>query len=590
MSAIADAKVTVTETSKKSVSTSTSGSDGVFRVFGLQPGTYSVSVEAPGFKKLVRPEVPLDAADRLDLGMLTLEVGAVTESIEVVAEGALLQTESVERSATITQRQIDSIQVNGRNPLDLTKLIPGVVSTANFSIAGIGGLQNLNVNGNRGSQNQMTINGINAVDTGNNGQQSVVLSMDAIAEFKILTSSYQAEFGRSVGGQISLVTKTGTSQYHGSGYFYHRNESLNANTYLNNLRGLQRPLFRYNDPGYNFGGPVYIPKVFEQNSQKKLFFFWSQEFQRQLTPSPARNVLVPTALERQGDFTQSLDNTGRKLTFIRDPASGANFPTLQVPATRLYAPGVALLNLFPLPNTPQVTNFNYVSQVPGSAPRREDLLRLDFNPTDRIHLFGHWINNKQPNVSPYGSFVLAQNLPLAQIANPTPGHGLAAGITINLSPTLTNEFNWGFTHGEVLIDEAGNKLRRSTSGINLPVLYPNAAQKDFIPAVSFNGTRISAGPTIGSSNSPFVALNDVNDFSDNLTKVKGRHLIKTGFYLQSNRKRQSSFGEANGSPTLATTRQIRMIRASGFQTRCWVCLTPSRKSVTTLSACTATGT
>jgi hypothetical protein len=149
---------------------------------------------------------------------LQLEVGGVAESIEVVAQAALLQTESVERSAIITGHQIENIEVNGRNPLDLAKLAPGVLSTANFSLGGINGLNNINVNGNRGSQNQVTINGIGAVDSGNNGQQSVVLSVYAISEFKMLTGTYQAEYGRSMGGQISMVTKSGTEAFHGSGY------------------------------------------------------------------------------------------------------------------------------------------------------------------------------------------------------------------------------------------------------------------------------------------------------------------------------------------------------------------------------------
>src|SRR6185436_7564156 len=237
------------------------GMEGNFLSAGLAPGNYSVSVEAPGFKKFSQTGIPLNANDKLDVGSLQLEVGAVTESIEVSSQAALLKTESVELSGTVTGRQLESIEVNGRSPLDLAKLVPGVVSTTNLAVGGIQGLNNLNVNGERASQNNLSINGIGAVDTGNNGQQTAVLSMDSIQEFKILTGTYQAEYGRSVGAQISLVTKTGSEQFHGSGYWYHRNESLNANTFLNNLRGLPKPLFRYNDPGYTIGGPVYIPKV-----------------------------------------------------------------------------------------------------------------------------------------------------------------------------------------------------------------------------------------------------------------------------------------------------------------------------------------
>ena len=149
----------------------------------------------------------------------------------------------------------------------MAKLIPGVTFTTGTSYA-VGssgtGANTFSVNGARPSQNQLSINGIGNVDTGNNGGMNVSVSTDSIAEFKILTGSYQAEYGRSVGGQIALVTKSGTDQFHGSGYWYHRNDSLNANTFINNVRGLAKPLFRYNDPGYTIGGPVYIPKVFER--------------------------------------------------------------------------------------------------------------------------------------------------------------------------------------------------------------------------------------------------------------------------------------------------------------------------------------
>lgn len=552
MAPIQGATVTVTEPSRNFTTVTKTGMEGDFRSAGLLPGTYSVSIEAPGFKKLSRAAIPLYANDKLDIGSLQLEIGAVTESIEVTSQAALLKTESVELSGVITGKQIENIEVNGRNPLDLAKLVPGVVSTASFALGGIGGLGNLNVNGERGSQNQLTINGIGAVDTGNNGQQSAVLSMDSVQEFKILTGTYQAEYGRSIGAQISLVTKSGTDDFHGSGYWYHRHDSLNANTFLNNARpsfGLSyipRTLFRYNDPGYTIGGPIYIPKVLN-SARHKAFFFWSQEYQRQLSPATVRNALVPTALERQGDFSQSLDNTGKKLTSIRDPLSQTPFPGLQIPKNQLYGPGVALLNFYPLPNTAQTTNFNYSTQLPGSQPRREDLLRLDYNVTDQLHVFGHWIKDNQPNVIPYGSFILGTSIPIATISNQQPGRSFAVGATYIISPTMTNEINIGSSHNANNFDEASQILRRTTSGINLPVLYPNSVQNDFIPQLTFNGTRINASSGFGTSNAPFKAINTTIDIIDNLTKIWGTHTIKAGIYLQRSTKDQSTFAGFNGS-------------------------------------------
>jgi hypothetical protein len=547
--AVQNATITIGEAEKGLKLPTKSAGGGEFTVPGLSPGTYSITIEAPGFKKLVRNNVALNANEKLAVGTLSLEVGAVSEQIEVTAQAALLQTESVERSNAIVGKQVENIEVNGRNALDMAKLVPGVQFTtgSNYAIgSSSNGANDFTVNGARPSQNQLSINGIGNVDTGNNGGMNVSVSIDSIAEFSILTNSYQAEYGRSVGGQINMITKSGSDQFHGSGYWYHRNDGLNANTFLNNARGLAKPLFRYNDPGYTIGGPVWIPKVLERY-RHKMFFFFSQEWQRQLSPNTPKNVLVPTALERKGDFSQSLNNNGQKLTFINDPLTGQPFPGMIVPAARFYGPGQALLNLFPLPNTPQVSNFNYTSQFPGQSPRRETLLKMDYNLTDRIHVFGHFIDDQQPTVAPYGSFVLGLTVPITQIANPVPGRSVAAGMTATISPTMTNEFNWGFTHNSILIDEAGNVLKSNSDGINLPVLYPSAVQENYIPNVTFNGTRITASPGFGSGDAPFINYNTTIDTSDNLTKIWGSHTIKGGIYMQRSRKDQTSFANFNGS-------------------------------------------
>ena len=547
--AIANASVTVAEPTRGVRTTLKTNGTGDFFTPGLQPGSYSISVESPGSRNWSarRSRSMLTKSSRL--ATLTMEVGAVTESIEVTAQAALLQTESVERSNAITGKQVENIEVNGRNALDMAKLVPGVQFTTGTSYA-VGssgtGANNFTVNGARPSQNQLSINGIGNVDTGNNGGMNVSVSIDSIAEFSILTGSYQAEYGRSVGGQINMVTKSGSDNFHGSGYWYHRNDSLNANTFLNNARGLAKPLFRYNDPGYTVGGPVYIPHVLDRY-RHKMFFFFSQEWQKQLVPNTAKNVLVPTALERKGDFSQSLNNNGQKLTFINDPLTQQPFPGMVVPSNRIYAPGQALLNIFPLPNVTQVSNFNYTSQFPGSSPRRETLLRMDYNLTDKIRVFGHFIDDQQPTVAPYGSFVLGLTVPITQIANPIPGRSFAAGMTATLSPTMTNEFNWGFTHNSILIDESGSVLKSNSDGINLPVLYPSAVQENYIPNVTFNGTRITASPGFGSGDAPFINYNTTIDISDNLTKVWGKHTIKGGIYMQRSRKNQTSFANFNGS-------------------------------------------
>src|SRR5579872_4266509 len=490
-----------------------------------------------------------------------MEVGTLAESIEVSAQATSLQTESVERSATINSRQIENIEVNGRNPLDMTRLIPGVVNTATFQVAGAGGIGNIQANGNRGSANQLMINGIGNLDTGSNGSQNVTVSLDSTSEFKVLTGMYQAEYGRNAGAQISVVTKSGSEQIHGSGYFYHRHDDLNANTWYNNARGLPRALYRYNDPGYTVGGPVLIPKLIKKD---KLFFFWSQEWQEQLVPNTPRNIMLPTALERKGDFSQSVNNNGKPLT-IKNPATGLPFSGNMIPANQLFAPGVALLNLFPLPNVAGQIGYNYSSQISGSQPRREDLLRMDYNLSQKWRVFGHYINNAQPIVYPYGSFVLGINVPVVPILYPNPGSSYAGGGTYIISPTMTNEVNMGMTHNSIDIIENGKTLTRTASGIALPLLYPSAVQDDYVPGFNFGGTNLANSPVFNSvGDAPFHNYNTTIDISDNLTWLKGAHTIKAGMYLQRSRKNQSSFGNNNGFYNFGDTSQNPLDTGYGY--------------------------
>ena len=554
-SAVPNADVTATDQEQKFTLAVKSDEGGRFVFTQIPPGTYTLNVSAPGFKKYERRNIILNANDKLAVGDMPMEVGALTEQIEVSATAVQLQTESAERSTALVSKQMENIAVNSRSYLDLVKLVPGVVSTVNLQTAGPGGLANISVNGTRVNSNQLTINGISNVDTGSNGSANVTMSLDSVQEFKILTGVYQAEYGRAMGAQISVVTKTGTSQYHGSGYWFHRNDSLNANNWLNNRNGLPRNLFRFNDVGFTIGGPAYIPKILK--AKDKLFFFWSEEFQRQLRPQGAHNVTVPTALERKGDFSQSVDNNGNPFT-IKDPNTGAPFPGNVIPANRLYAPGVALLNMLPAPNvanscavTPGaggcIKGYDYQSQVSDQYPRREDLVRIDYNLTSKMRIFGHYINNNNTYQSYYGSFVLGANLPISEIQYANPGYSWAVGSTYVFSPTVTNEFNIGLSDNSILIDETGKGYTRTSSGVNLPLLYQSPVQRDYLPQVAFGGSRLANSPSFGSSDAPFINYNTTIDITDGVAKVWGSHTIKAGVYMQRSRKNQTSFGAFDGS-------------------------------------------
>lgn len=523
----------------------------------VPPGTYTIKVEVAGFKSLERPGVVVNANDKLSIGDLRMEVGQATESVEVAANAILLQTESAERSTALVSKQLQNILVNSRSYLDLVKLVPGVVSTINLQTAGTGGLSNIAANGNRLNSNQVMINGISDTDTGSNGSQNVSLSLDSVEEFKILTGVYQAEYGRAMGAQISVVTKSGTSDFHGSGYWYHRNEGMNANNWKNNRDGLPRNKFRFNDQGWTLGGPVLIPKL--NRNRDKLFFFWSEEFQRQLQPNSARYVTVPTDLERQGNFSKSVDQNGNPVTII-DPTTRAPIPGNIIPASQLYGPGMALLKFMPLPNVasactlPAVSGctkgYNFQSQVSTSYPRREDLVRADYNVTSKMRVFGHYINNSNTWAGDYGTWILGTNLPIDPVEYANPGYSWATGMTYVISPTMTNELNVGSSNNSILIAYSTDAFSRTKSGVNLPVLYPNAVQRDYLPYFTFGGSKIGNSPNgnVGNNGAgPFINFNTTYDVTDALSKVWNQHTFKFGLYMQKSIKNQTSFGAFDGS-------------------------------------------
>ena len=563
--AIPGAQVQITSLSRHETKSTQTDQDGRFVFPQLSPDTYQLAVEAKGFKGFKLEHLMVNANDKISAPEINLEPGAVSESVTVISSGEQLQTESAERGAAIVSDQINNIAVNGRSYLSLTRLAPGVVNNNNYQVSGHAGLAGISANGARANQNNLTLDGVGNVDTGNNGDQLATVSLDAVEEFKILTSNYQAEYGRSSGAQISVVTKSGSNEFHGSGYLYHRHEGLNANNWVNNREKLPRQFFRFNNFGYTIGGPVYFPMFGEGgpkvwSGKDKLYFFVTQEFQRQLRPQAIRNVTVPTELERAGDFSQSKDNNGAKV-FIRDytknaPCSASNTTGCfsdngiinKIPANRLYGPGLNILKVFPQPNLAGVNGANFRSQISDSYPRREDLARIDYKHSDSLTLFGRYINNVDAISSFYGSFVLGANLPLVPINDVRPGKALAIGATKTFNPTTVNEITFGFGKNQINIDAATNALTRAATGLtNLPMIYPNAIQQDYIPQFNFNGGRIANGPNFGTNNAPFFNYNRTLDVVDNFSKIIDKHAVKVGGYFQRSWKDQTVFTNANGN-------------------------------------------
>ncbi|HEX5083117.1 MAG TPA: carboxypeptidase regulatory-like domain-containing protein, partial [Blastocatellia bacterium] len=572
--AIANATVKITDESKNFTLSATADSGGRFVFPQVPPGTYKLTAEATGFKKLERTGIALVANDKLTLGELALQVGAASETITVTAEATLIQAESAERSYAVQGEVVRNIAVNGRNFAQLASISAGLITTSSNGTAD--DITQISANGLRTSANNLQIDGVATVDTGNNGQL-VQVTLDAIAEFKVLTSNYQAEYGRSAGAQISAVTRSGGKDLHGSFYAFRRHDGMNANTWLNNhtpsrdaagnLRSFTpKPKTDQRDIGYTIGGPVYIPKLFN-TSKDKVFFFFSQEHQKRLTPptGPTR-VTVPTAAERLGDFSQSVDNAGNKI-FIRDSrlsgvcnstdqtacfrdpsrATSSNPMGLNIiPQDRLYQNGLNILKIYPLPNTIG-TGFNYSTEEPTSAPQRQDLIRGDWNINDSWRANGKYLFYKNAPVQPYGSFVLGTNMPDFATVFKNNRYQVSGTVTGSLSPTMVLEVTFGQSHNSIDILPTNENFNKTDLGLSsLPLLPTKGVQLDLPPQFIFNGGRISNGPNIGSNNAPFYNFNTTRDFAGSLSKIVGAHNFKFGAFWQNSFKPQSSFAANNG--------------------------------------------
>ena len=557
---VQEASVTIRDVQKGFSQTTKTDSQGRFVFPQLSPSTYILLVEAKGFKRTEQTAIELVANDKLALGNIVLDVGSATDTVTVTAEGTLVQSESAERSYAIQGEVLRSIAVNGRGFTPLASLVPGVVfNSANGSSDSI---TDISANGLRYNANNLTLDGVSIIDTGNNGTL-LSLNLDAVSEFKVLTSNYQAEYGRSAGAQISAVTRGGTKDFHGSFYAFRRYDGLNANTWINNrdstpTNHINKPRLDQRDLGFTIGGPIYIPKVFNKDKQK-LFFFYNQEHQKRFIPPAGPNrVRVPTAVERNGDFSQTVDNSGNPFPYIRDyttnlPCSAANTTGCfqdggvvgKIPPSRLYGLGQNLLKLYPMPNTTGV-GFNYITEAPSSQPQIQNLIRIDYNITNSWRISGRYVDVKNNQVLPYGSFVLATNLPDFNVLLPNPRTTYAGTLTGSLNPTTVLEVTIGGSHNSIDISPANKKFNKTALGLTgFPVVYPGAVQIDSPPQFVFGG-RIANPPNIGSNNSPFYNFNTNRDWSASISKVAGQHSVKAGVFWQNSFKPQSAFANNNG--------------------------------------------
>ncbi|HYJ89833.1 MAG TPA: carboxypeptidase regulatory-like domain-containing protein, partial [Pyrinomonadaceae bacterium] len=413
------ATVTLISEQNGSTRTEVSNEEGRFQFSTVQPGPYTLKIEHQGFQTLQRTKTILSANETLALGDLKLTAGSISEVVTVASSGATVERESSDLTARLTSDQIDLISTKGRDITSLLRLIPGTTNENDIEAVGEGfGTDLPFISGQRGRSTVPMVDGLNAGEPSGSNKVSMSTSQDAISEVKVLRNNYAAEYGNNGGAIISIVSKGGTKSYRGSAYYFIRNEALNATNYFINQQGLPRPIYRHNIWGFNYGGPLPLPRFGETEHmflKNKAFFFINYEKPHTITPTNPIFVTVPTALERAGDFSQSLNSSGQPF-FIADPllaqqgkvcssadtsgcfhdlsrATASNPTGLNIiPLNRFNQSTAALLTVFPLPNTDvRNTNggllYNFVTQKSVDVPKRSLLIRFDVKPTQNDSIF-----------------------------------------------------------------------------------------------------------------------------------------------------------------------------------------------------------
>jgi len=532
---------------------SASNEVGIFVFTSLLPGTYTLEVGMPGFRTLTMREIGLTANERRSLGNVSLQIGEVEQRVEVTAETSYVQTASSERAGLISGDQVLNLAVKGRDFLGLMSTLPGVsdMNVGTREVVQTGNLLNgLHINGGRTNSIMYALDGISSVDTGSNASVQNAPNMDAISEVKVLTSNYQAEYGRNSAGTINVIMKSGGRDFHGSLYWYYRDKSLNANTFFNNRTGTRKGDYHFNNAGYSIGGPIYIPGKFNTNKDK-LFFFFSQEYVRRRLYLDPRFVTTPTELERNGDFSETRD-TNKNVISINDPLNGkTQFPNNKIPANRINPVGQAILKFFPLPNyvetdPARMYTRNYRSTASGNNPRRQEVVRVDYNITPTLNSYYRYIRDNDDEEWPYGSWVAGNvNFDLVSTLRPQRGRGAVLSLSKVFSSTKVNEFTVGAsTRGQTFNPTEPEKVAR-TRIPGLGQWYPQSNESGAIPDMTFSSVQNYINPSLG--NIPYTNENPVFTWADNFSWLKGSHSLKFGVYIERMRKDEVGGPNTRGS-------------------------------------------
>jgi hypothetical protein len=564
------ATVTLTQAATGLVRTMPTSSTGTFRFAALPPGQYSVKVEVQGFKPVDVSNFNVDSGAVRDLGRLTLVPGAMSEQVTVTANVTPVQVAETSRQSTVTADQLKNIQTKGRDIYGLLAVIPGV-QDANLSRDSTSwtSANNITINGAPVTANNVMIDGIAQRDEyGTNA--FVNPNIDAVSEVQVIANGFTAENGRSSGGLINFVTKSGTTSFKGAAWYNARRDAWNANDYIRIRRGQAKPLYDVNVGGYSFGGPVVIPHLIDSRTgNRKVFFFVSQEFTKDARPTATSTANYPTDLERQGDFSQTVLTTSNQYGQVQpiiDFQTGNPFSGNVIPADRINPVGQKMLSLMPKPNgyvppgANQEFNANFINADTPLHNRIDYIFRGDVMLTSNLRFSGKLLADSENNIA-----VNAFGPGVGRANNTVPAWLVGGTVTYVINPTMVNEINGGFTINHY--NERGypndydyTQAYCTSLGVCPPRIAPygtyygyNAPPQNAGCQGTIDGKQLdqypyfpviatSGGDRAGlASYSPGIANGRVMPtcnhdrrfvLQDDLSKTIGRHSLKFGFYSE----------------------------------------------------------
>src|SRR6266481_1381818 len=554
--AIADAQVTLTNLATTEKRVAQSGADGLYDFVNLLPSRYSIVAEKTAFKRITRPEVIVEVGQSVRID-ITLQVGDVSQTIEVTSETPLLQAETSSIGQVVEERKATELPLNGRNVFNLITLAPAVIPQGSSGGTPVGvnpfGWGNYQVNGSFGNESAEYLDG-QPLNIGYINLPVLIPTQDSIQEFKVQTSNLGADWGKFSGGVINLSTKSGGNGLHGEAYEYLRNKVLDANDFFLNKAGQKRPPFTQNQFGANAGGPLVIPHVYD--GRDKTFWFFSWEGFR-LRTGTAFTTTVPTAAEEAGNFsaikTQIVDPCGGTVTTaVACPGfsgSAVPFAGNQIPTGRLNPTSLALLKFFPAANTAGtidptsgiLTN-NYTTATSGGGNQNQVVGRLDhnFGTKQRIFFRDSYWNVLDLPVDPLGTGLCADRCSEKYSSN-----AAALGYTYSLTPTTIIGVN-------ASLSRFAYNRAPTNSGFDLTTIGWPAQYNDAVPSIA----RTPPTPCVFNFADNIMCtqgqsfIQDRNtqiNFSPSVTMVRGRHTLKLGFQLEIGRDNYAQTNVASGS-------------------------------------------